>query len=78
MTDMVVWQGVQRQESFDNPNGALFLQNARFYIEGELARRHGLLLNTAQSGTVANNFYNPVTGRFSIYFSNGNLVALPQ
>lgn len=75
MSSPYQWKGIVRQQAFDGPGGH-FVQNCRFWVGGELQRRHGLLYATTQSGTAIIDFRHPVNGRYAVYYSSGNLVAV--
>jgi hypothetical protein len=70
------WKGIQRDTAFtdDSPH---FVQNARYWVDGELQRRSGLEAYTAQSGIALTNFRTPVGDYFVIFQDAlGNLVSV--
>ena len=75
MTVPYQWKGIVRQQTFEGPGG-YYVQNCRFWQEGELQRRHGLSFVTATSGTGITDFRHPTLGRFAIFAGSGNLVAV--
>lgn len=76
MTDPYLWMGITGRKSYDSP-GATYVQNARFWVDGELQRRHGMTTTgTAQSGQNLMSYRHPLTGLFAVYYTNtGQLVA---
>lgn len=69
------WRGITRNESYVSA-GAIYAENVRFYIEGELQERRGLAYQTTQAGNVMLNYLHPQSGYWAIWASpGGNLVA---
>ncbi len=74
--DFYTWKGITRDQSYTS-DGALYAQNTRFYIEGELQRRRGMTYQNSQSGTVMQNYLHPLTGYWNSYVtSSGDIVAV--
>jgi hypothetical protein len=70
------WDGI-RADTSDDGEGALFVNNASFFIQGELRRRHGMEGFTDQSGVAIADFWNVGTGRWAIFAtSTGDVIAL--
>lgn len=67
------WDGI-RADTSDDGEGALFVNNASFFIQGELRRRHGMEGFTGQSGTAISGFWNVGTGRWTIFSTSGGAV----
>lgn len=62
------WEGIKRDTGYDK-EGALYVANARYYLEGELQRRAGFqkLNQSAQAMSTMTMFRHPKTGTFAIY-----------
>jgi hypothetical protein len=62
------WEGIKRDTGYDK-DGALFVANARYYLEGELQRRAGFqkLNQSAQPMSVMSTFRHPQAGMFVVY-----------
>ena len=67
------WTGIQLDTAATDP-GAVFATNPSFFTKGELARRHGMVAFTAQSGTALANFQNQMTGQFVVFATNTGTV----
>lgn len=69
------WAGIRRDTTStdDNP---LYVQNARYWVDGEMQRRSGLERYAIQSGLTLTNF-RPNNGGYFVLFQDalGNLVA---
>ncbi len=70
---MRAWIGIQRDNSAVG-DAAHYVQNARFYRDGELQRRHGLVKSAAQSGIAVSMFYHASAGYFGVYQTSGGLI----
>lgn len=70
------WEGIDRSTA-DTANGAMFMNNVHFITEGELQRRNGLELATANSGINIFIHWHPVNGRQAVFFtSSGSVISV--
>ena len=70
------WDGIRRDLASVGP-GIEYAQNVRFWIEGELQRRHGLTKFSAQSGTNIISYRNNLTGYWAVFrTSTGTIEAV--
>lgn len=69
------WTGTERDTDATDP-GAHHVENARFYINGEVQRRHGLVkLSASTGGLVIAPYWHPVQGQRAVFFlSTGAVV----
>jgi len=73
---MINHQGVRR-DTADIGDGVFYAENTRFAIGGEIQRRPGLSLATAQTGLLMTHFWHPATGTHAVFAtSSGALVAV--
>ncbi len=70
------WKGIQRDIEAVG-DAAHYAQNARFYRDGELQRRRGLVKSVVQSGIAVAMFNHVSAGYFGVYqTSSGTIEAV--
>lgn len=76
MPDLRQWEGVRRDGTAIG-GGAHYAQNVRYWLDGELQRRHGLTKFTAQGGIVLTHFRTALTGHWAVFrTSTGTIEAV--
>ena len=73
--DIRIWSGIRGDQAYDS-DGALYCQNIRFYIDGELQRRRGMAFQNAQGGNTIQNYQHPLTGYWNGYSTAGGLIVV--
>ena len=73
-TGIFQWFGITRNQSYESA-GAIYAENMRFYIDGELQRRRGMAYQATQSGSAVQNFLHPQSGYWSVWVSSTGTIA---
>lgn len=56
------WQGIRQDSDATAEDGAWFVANALYEIEGEVGRRPGTSIALEESGVVISTFWSPMSG----------------
>ncbi len=69
------WDAIKREDAADTLDGAHYVQNARYYLEGEIQRRRGLVKFAAvTSPRVMTNFWTPTAGFKALFFTSAGTI----
>lgn len=69
------WQGIRSDTADTADDGALFVANPAYHIDGELRRRPGMEgFGTTVSGTAISGYYNGMTGNWAIFVTAAGTV----
>jgi hypothetical protein len=71
---MKQWDGI-RADTAETDDGVMFVNNANFFIDGELRRRTGMTgFPVTQSGTALSEYRNILTNRYVVFATSTGTV----